>query len=403
MNNTFYAKRSFVRPLLFWIVGISLQLSCPTIPWALLLSGLVLLWLIGNACGQSEEFQEGGLFSWGCLFALLFIASAAFVTTVSARYQPDVSRQTLLDHPFRSHLLARADQLQLTEEERSVLLAMTLGERRQMPAETRRSFALSGVSHVLAVSGFHVALICGLMMGCMHRFYQWRWRWLTLFILLASLWGYVLLTGLSPSAVRAGVMLSFVLCTRYLWPGYDSFNSLAATAFCMLAFNPYYLLDIGFQLSFVAVLFICWLQPLFRYWLPIRSRFLSYPCNTLCIALAAQLGTAGLTLYHFGRFSWLFLFTNLPVTCFSLLLIPAGLVWFLWPTTWWGSDLLQAGVELLTRSMCTCVTRFSQVPGADWEVSFGSVALVCYYVGALFLCHRLLHHVKVKGNKDLAE
>ena len=396
----FYAKRSFIRPLLFWVGGVGLQLNCPEIPWALLLSAMVLLLLIGSGWCRQDGFHAGDLFSWGYAFALLLMASAAFVTTVSARYQPDVSRETLLDHPLRSQLLARADQLRLTQEERSVLVAMTLGERRQMPRETRRSFALSGVSHVLAVSGFHVAIVCGLVVACLRHFNQWRWRWLTLFIILASLWGYLLLSGLAPSAVRAGIMLSFVLFTRYRWQNYDSYNSLAATAFCMLVFNPYYLLDIGFQLSFVAVFFILWLQPLFLYWLPIRSRLLAFPCHSLCIALAAQLGTAGLTLYHFGRFSWLFLFTNLPVTLFSLLLVPLGLIWLLWPSTWWGSSLLQEGVELLTRGMCTCVTRFSQVPGADWEVSFGGVALVLYYVVVVFICHQLLQKVKVKGNKN---
>lgn len=374
-------KRPFSRPLFFWVVGCFLQMAWPDIPWGFGLALLACVWLLFSGIMVGDDtVSYAGRGSWGLLFSLLLMALAAFVTASSARVPPR-------EMPFRSqavelrdHLLTRIEQLELTEEEKSVLSALTLGYRQRMSRETRKHFAVSGVSHVLAVSGFHVGVVCGFLAFATRRFYRWRIARCLLQILL--LVGYVWLTGLSVSAMRAGLMLSLYLIGRAMLREVDPFNIWAASAFCMLVCNPYNLLDIGFQLSYVAVFFILLFHRRLSRLLKIYNPLVGYCWELLVLTCVAQVGTAGLCLYHFGYVSWLFLLTNIPVALFAWLLIPLGLLWVVWPFPE-ESVGLQRVVEWLTHGLVEWVTRFSQMPGTDWECPFGVGLLAIYYLGLL--------------------
>lgn len=102
-------------------------------------------------------------------------------------------------------------------------------------------------------------------------------------------------------------MLSLYLTGRALRRVTDGYNTLAAAAFCMLAYNPYYLFDVGFQLSYLAVFFILFLVPRFKEWIVVRNPLLAMPWEWITVSIAAQIGTALLCFYYFGQFSDSFL------------------------------------------------------------------------------------------------
>ena len=194
-----------------------------------------------------------------------------------------------------------------------------------------------------------------------NSFYSWL-RYLLTLLSALEFRGYY---GLVASAVRAGLMLTLYLTGRVLRRMMtDGYNTLLPRLSCMLVFNPLYLFDIGFQLSYLAVLSILYLQPRLQNLIVVRNPVIAIPWGWITVTLAAQAGTTLLCLYYFRQFSLVFLCTNLPLTFLATFLIPAGLIWLLLPVGIPGHGLLQLFVEKLTHTLFWIVDAFSRVEEA---------------------------------------
>ena len=318
---------------------------------------------------------------WGAVFLSLLL-SLSIQRTAYWQERGDSNEVSLLMElggKGQERLLEPFERLNLSKEEKSVLATITLGYRKEMDREVRRRFSVTGVAHLLAVSGFHVAVVCGFLSLLFsfllkNSFYSWLRYLLTLCLL----WSFVVITGLAASAVRAGLMLTLYLTGRVLRRMTDGYNTLAAAAFCMLVFNPLYLFDIGFQLSYLAVLSILYLQPRLQNLIVVRNPVIAMPWGWITVTLAAQAGTALLCLYYFRQFSLVFLCTNLPLTFLATFLIPAGLIWLLLPVGIPGYGLLQLFVEKLTHTLFWIVDAFSRVEEA---VFYGRIDLLLTILG----------------------
>jgi competence protein ComEC len=214
--------------------------------------------------------------------------------------------------------------------------------------------------------------------------------WLRYLLLMILVWSFVFISGMSAPAVRSGIMFSFFQTGRVIRRSSDSYNILAASAFCMLAFRPTWLFDIGFQLSYLAVFSILYIQPRIAAWINVRNPLLGIPWKWITVTLAAQAGTTFLCLYYFGQFSVFFLYANLPVVLFANLLIPLGLLWMLLPPWLPGYIPLQDLLEFLTRTLLKTVDFIASLPGASIDFPFGFTAMTIAYIMLflLFLCFR---------------
>ncbi len=393
-------KRPFVRPLLFFILGILIQTFFQA--WflaggLLLFSFLLLLLSFGMFYQEDSVFRFNTRWVWGVNFAFVILSLAITITYLTEKrsfYPTPVSLIERKAIETRQTLVESIDHLSLSDTEKSVLATLTLGYKQVLTREIREKFSATGVSHILAVSGFHVAVVCSFLSFLLSIFSRNQFSvWLKYLLTMALLWSFVFLTGLAASAVRAGLMLSFYLTGRVLQRNSDSYNTLAAAAFCMLAYNPLYLFDIGFQLSYIAVFFILYLRPRFNVSMEIRNPLLSNPWQWVVMAIAAQIGTTFLCLYYFGRFSLVFLFTNLPVMLFSTFLIPAGLLWLFLPSWIPGYGWLQTFVEWLTRALVRIVDLFHSLPGASVQFDFDLFSLLTGY-GMLLLFLYYMHSKK---------
>ena len=368
--------RPFARPLLVWIAGAILQtvFSCCTYSWVLLLLPVIILTTAGLVLRGQEHFCYETRWLWGVVFLSLLL----FLSIQKTAYS---QFEALSEHPAsllsrwareeQQRLLEPIEKLNLTDEEKSVLATITVGYRQAMSREVRNRFSVTGVAHILAVSGFHVAIVCGFLSflfsflsrnGCC--------RWIRYISLLVLLWGFVAITGLAASSVRAALMLTMYLTGGVLDRRAERYNILAASAFCMLVYEPLYLFDIGFQLSYLAVLSILYFQPRLQALIKVHNPFLRTPWGWVTVTLSAQAGTTFLCLYYFGQFSTVFLLTNLPLTFLATLLIPASLVYMFW---------LQVGVEWLAHDLLWVVDAFSQVPGAVFSFRFDFPAMLVAY------------------------
>ncbi|MDR1919302.1 MAG: ComEC/Rec2 family competence protein [Tannerellaceae bacterium] len=383
-------KRPFVRPLLIWITGVVCQTyaSLRLLSFALLLTPVLFLFTPSRLFGrQAADLAYHARWVWGAVFGclLLFLSMQLTAYHESRPATPPSPLQEWARH-VRQRMLEPFDSLQLTEAERAVLCTITLGDRSRMSKETRQQFSVAGVAHILSVSGFHVAIVCAFLLRIFSFLSNKNpGRWVRYLLTLLLLWTFTTLSGLGAASVRAALMLSFYLTAKQIGRLTDGYNILAASAFCMLVYEPFYLYELGFQLTYLALASILYLQPRLNGLLELRNPVLKAPWEWLCLSLAAQTGVSFLCLYYFGQFSTVFLFTNLPLTLIATLLIPAALLLMLLPAGLPGSAVLQGAVEALTHSLMWVVEAFSRLPGSALSFRFDLVSMALAYGALCFL------------------
>jgi competence protein ComEC len=213
------------------------------------------------------------------------------------------------------------------EREQAIASALVLGVTDGLDNELLNAYAATGAMHVLAVSGLHISIIYLIILWILKPLTKFRsGQWLLAAVSLTILWTYAFITGLSPSVLRAVTMFSLMAVARAWSKNTNIYNTLAASAFLLLLYDPYMVMSVGFQLSYLAVLGIVYLQPkLCQLWEP-NNRFNNEVWKITCVAIAAQLATFSLGLLYFHQFPNYFLLSNLLVIPISFGVLVLGLV-----------------------------------------------------------------------------
>ncbi|MCI0751536.1 MAG: ComEC family competence protein [Flammeovirgaceae bacterium] len=212
------------------------------------------------------------------------------------------------------------------EREQAIASALVLGVTDGLDNELLNAYAATGAMHVLAVSGLHVGIIYWLLLLILKPLMKVKsGKWILAGISITVLWMYAFITGLSPSVLRAVTMFSFIALARPWDKSTNIYNTLAASAFCLLLYDPYLIMSVGFQLSYLAVLGIVYLQqPLYNIWEP-KNWLLDKTWQITCVSIAAQISTCALGLLYFHQFPNYFLFSNLFVIPGSFIVLVAGI------------------------------------------------------------------------------
>lgn len=210
--------------------------------------------------------------------------------------------------------------------EQAIASALVLGVTDGLDNDLLGAYAATGAMHVLAVSGLHVGIIYMLLSFLLKPLQRIkRGKWILAGLSIFVLWVYAIVTGLSPSVLRAVTMFSFVVLAKPWGQRTNIYNTLAASAFCLMVVEPYLIMSVGFQLSYLAVIGIVYLQPmLYRAWEP-RSLLLDKVWQITCVSIAAQVATFSLGLLYFHQFPVYFLFSNLFVIPGSFAILVLGL------------------------------------------------------------------------------
>ncbi len=257
---------------------------------------------------------------------------------------------------LRKKLLENLKEYGFRGAEYSIAAAILLGQDNTMDPRLRSDFAAVGAMHILCVSGLHVGVIF-LILEQLLRFLNRRKRgpFIKAVLIIIMIWFYAALTGLEPSVLRASTMVSFVVIGKTIRRPTSVYNSLAASAFVLLIIDPLIISQIGFQLSYLAVLSIVAFQPLlYRMWLP-RNTIVDKLWAITTVSVAAQLGTFPLAIHYFHIFPLYFLITNLIVIPLSSFIIYAGLLFFFTaffhPAAWLFSKVLWGLIWFLNNSV----------------------------------------------------
>lgn len=209
----------------------------------------------------------------------------------------------------------------------SVAEALLIGYRDDLDRDLVQSYSNTGVVHIIAISGLHLGMIYGLLVFLFKPFGKYKWNKIAKpLVILFVLWGFSFIAGAAPSILRSAVMFTFIVIGESIGRKTNMYNSLAASAFLLIVINPFSLWDVGFQLSYTAVLSIVVFQPYLNRWLYFENKLLKGLWSLNAVTLSAQILTLPIVLYHFHQFPTLFMFTNLFAVPFSGLILYAELL-----------------------------------------------------------------------------
>lgn len=234
----------------------------------------------------------------------------------------------------QQQILTKYRQMGLSHDAFGILSAITMGYKADVEPETKLLFTKAGVIHIMALSGFNVAIIA-LFLDYLLFFADNRtWgKWMRSVVTIAFIWLFAFITGLSPSVNRASAMITLVIAGRHLGRQVKSSNILLVSAFVLLTLNPQLIEDISFQLSFTAVMGILIFQPVFAGLLSFQNRVIRSLWQLFTVSCAAQLATLPLTIYYFDQFPVYFWLTNLyaiplvsVIICLALFYLAASFI-----------------------------------------------------------------------------
>ena len=196
------------------------------------------------------------------------------------------------------------------KKEKAVAEALLIGYRNDLDRDLVQAYSNTGVVHIIAISGLHLAMIYGLLNAFFNLFKRKQIRWIKPVVTLFVLWGFTLIAGAAPSIMRATVMFTAIVIGETFNRKTNMYNTLAASAFVLLLINPFYLWDVGFQLSYAAVLsIVIFMKPVYN-WFYCKNKMLDAVWKLNAITLSAQVLTIPIILFHFHQFSTLFLIAN---------------------------------------------------------------------------------------------
>ena len=232
---------------------------------------------------------------------------------------------------LRDYLLVTIQKLGIYGDEYAVAAAILLGYDDSLPTELRQKYVAAGSMHILCVSGMHVGVIF-MVFSYMFAFLDKRKSWQNVLkqsLLLLLIWIYALLAGLSPSILRSTIMLSFVILGNMLNREGVLLNSLAASAFLLLCVDPSNLFNVGFLLSYCAVVGIVMLQKSIYNLFYIKNKIFDKIWELTSVTLAAQIATAPFSIYYFHQFPTYFWLSNLFMGPVSTIVIIGGMIMLL--------------------------------------------------------------------------
>lgn len=291
---------------------------------------------------------------------------------------------------FRNTLLGYVKDSGLSQPAATFLAAVLLGED-NVDDGIRQLFSHAGLSHTLALSGTHVSIIVFLLVVVLFPVEMAGNRKIRISLTILAIWGYALLTGMSPSVVRAVIMATFLLVGKLSGRFSNSLNSLLGAALAILLFQPVALFQPGFQLSFLAVAGILMFMPPVQQWLidsPWGRRRGAYLLvNAIAIPISAVLATAPLSAWHFHYFPLWFLVANLPVAVLLPLIICGGVVLLFMTAAVLPSGALVWCVDCLYGMIEKIAWAVSGLPGAglDGNLYFSVWLLLPIYAGMFLL------------------
>ncbi len=299
-----------------------------------------------------------------------------------------------LANNIRNFLLSKLNNFDINNKNKAIISAISLGKREDIDSLTNEQFSNAGVMHILAVSGLHVGIVFLILISLLKPLMKYKRGKVFIYIaIIIILWIYALITGFTPSVVRAVLMFSLVSFGKAFNKKHNIYNTIFASAFILLIINPFYIFQVGFQLSYLAVIGIIFFQPKISALIKTDSRLFNYFWGIVSVSLAAQLATFPITLLYFHKFPVYFLLSNIAVMLNVTIILLVSFIFF---ATYYIPYINEFVVKALDYSATTLnfsVENINELPypiidNINWDVFATLVSYTIIILFAFYILYR---------------
>jgi len=299
---------------------------------------------------------------------------------------------------IRLRLKSEIEQALPGTEEKGIAEALAFGDESDIPNEIMTEYAGTGTLHILSVSGLHVAVILIALNWLFSFLTRIKYgKYIRLVIILILIWAYAFLTGFSPPIARSVIMFSLVYLGIHTGRQTNIYNSICGAAFILLLIDPLLIMQAGFQLSFIALTGIVWLQPRVSVlWNP-SNKFIKSTWELAAASIAAQIITLPISILYFNQLSIYFLPANLIVIPASFVVLGAGIAFVfaqLLPIAW--IHFIMGKILFVSIYGLNKIVQFiNHLPGANWQglyINWAGAGLL--YIVIIFITISLIEKNK---------
>ncbi|MCS4436108.1 ComEC/Rec2 family competence protein [Aquiflexum gelatinilyticum] len=280
----------------------------------------------------------------------------------------------------RSEILSGMDSLIHNRQANQVAKAILLGQKKDMDRDISDAYVTAGAMHILAVSGLHVGIVYGFFFLFIKPYrLKVKKRVIYLSMIILLIWGYALLTGMSPSVMRSATMFSLMALAQMKSRNPSIFNAIALSAVILLMYDPFLIYAVGFQLSYLALIGILVIQPLLvRLWSP-TNRIVDYIWQITTVSFAAQLATFPISAYYFHVFPTYFAVANLVAIPGAFLMMALGVPLMVLIKVPYISLVLAWVTEKTIIVVNTLIFWFQELPGSRISDIYFSSSFIWVY------------------------
>ena len=226
---------------------------------------------------------------------------------------------------FREKTKYNLAKLDFNTDELSIINALLLGDKNEIPTEIKANYAKAGAIHILAISGLHIGVVLLILTKLLSPLNTIKnGKNIKGIILILLLWMFAIFTGFSASVIRATTMFSFIVIGQYFQKSKVTEHALITSMFFILLCKPLLIFDIGFQLSYLAVFGIVWIQPKLQALIPYKNYFIQKTGQLITVSISAQIAILPLSIFYFHQFPGLFIISNLIIIPFLGILLGLG-------------------------------------------------------------------------------
>lgn len=309
-----------------------------------------------------------------------------------------IKSKTPSKNPFRNFLYKTRDRVVSLlkryipgEKEAGLAEALLIGFKDDLDRDLVQAYSNTGVVHVIAISGLHLGLIYWLLNFLLRPLQQKHARWMRPIFIISCLWIFALLTGASPSVLRSAMMFTCIVLGENVKRKISIYNSLAASAFLLLCYQPFWLWDVGFQLSYIAVLSIVMFSTPVYNLLFISSKWIDLVWKMVSVTISAQILTTPITIYYFHQFPASFIISNLVAIPVSSLILLGEIALCLLAFMPAIAAPLGWALKLFIAFLNNSIEFIDQLPFSSiTELYIDIPQTICIYIATACLCRWLI-------------
>ena len=350
--------------------------------------------LFAQALQPIKNAGNPGSFDYQTYSLFQGITHQVYLTKSDYVVLPATNKDGLKSFLFQSRawVVGTLQQFIPGEKEQGLAEALLIGYKDDLDKNLVQAYSNTGVVHIIAISGLHLGLIYWLLLLLTKPLKRNKnLVWVRLLLIVSSLWLFSILAGGGPSVLRSALMFTLIALGEVALRKTNIFNTLAFSAFVLLCINPFWLWDVGFQLSYAAVLsIVLFFQPVYH-WLQFHNKAVDFLWKLTAVTLAAQILTLPISIYHFHQMPLLFLLTNfVAVPLSSLVLLGEILLcaFFFLPLV---PNLLGAALQVMIRFMNSYIEGVDSLPFSTWNaLSINIVQTMLLLLLALAFCYWLM-------------